>query len=198
MRISDVMDFACRDPELFGLLTAGGQDWLNALDEQRRLACRAAGEHITEQRAGLFDALATRFQQEMRRKDTKQIASSAKTGSMFFRLRDSLGVSFMVDHRIFAPRTGHDPLRVQLLVTLMSDKQSKLGHHQVINEARGLNVTLREAERLEWWWSRLVFKAVSLSEGIEFSRVADEAVEGLPKLWADLEPKLFPQRDAAP
>jgi len=80
----------------------------------------------------------------------------------------------------------------------MSDKQSKLGHHQVINEARGLNVTLREAERLEWWWSRLVFKAVSLSEGIEFSRVADEAVEGLPKLWADLEPKLFPQRDAAP
>ena len=57
-RVSDVMAFAAQNRDLFGLLVNLETNWGDlGLEDDRARACRAAGDHLIEQRGSIFRAI---------------------------------------------------------------------------------------------------------------------------------------------
>ena len=187
-RVSEVMAFAVQNRDLFGLLVNPNTNWEDlGLKDDRARACRAAGDHLIQQRGSIFRAINAEYVENRAKlglpEQTPRLGLAASKGGFFHQLKGPLSVTFMLDPRV-KMATGKTTPKVQLFVAIYSSKK----RHEVYPK---LSQVMEREGRVprgttvckEHWNPRWLWHAVDIDEGDEHSTIAASVMDSFDECW---------------
>lgn len=174
--ISDVMEVAAKNPDLYSLLASDINLETLGLDQDRTSACEAARDHLRTQRIQLLRACHSALSIEM----GNRISPKRIRPEYYF--STPWGGNFYIDFWILCNPNIRAlcPQHVPLLVTFCTDPPKGGGLEKIADAIR--KQTNAAPQSVDLWRPRVVWKAVPIRQGLMVD-LAAEAVTGLRELF---------------
>lgn len=177
--ISDVMEVAAKNPDLYSLLASDINLETLGLDQDRTSACEAARDHLRTQRIELLRACHSALNCKLGARTRTKKFKSPSSVYFFSEWRAKISIDFWVyyndDLRVLYPDN------VPLLVTFCTDAKG----HRLDDTAESVHryrKTIEPPQRVHLFRPRVVWKALEITRG-PMEKLAAAAVDELDRLF---------------